>query len=367
MPLRVLDNLGRSLHAFELNDAQWEETRRANRAAYQLRMPCCKAPVILKVSRYGTRFFAHKSRLGCLTAPEGEEHLQLKWMAVDAAKAHGWSAETEASGISPDGEEWRADVLATRGKHTIAIEVQWSAQSVPEIQHRQQRYRRSGIRGLWLLRQPGFPISKDLPSACIGGNAKDGFVALLPDTEIMHARDRKNPRSWRQIIPMDEFLNAAFNSRLHFGIPSNVLSWISVLSTWTKCWNAACRVQTRIITAVRLIVGPDKFYFSISEIAQYPSLLRLILNHLPRDGTIGAIKRRYSRTMEGSYTSNGCRRCDRLVGEFFVQPDAENEVLAVIDNVPLCASWYKLINNKFGNDRYWTVYDLTQLDTKNAT
>jgi hypothetical protein len=157
MPLRCLDPAGRSIQAFDLANEQWRAMEAENRRARHLKMPCCSAPVVLKRSRLGTRFFAHKAVGTCTTAAETEAHLILKAMAVDEARAHGWSVMTEVPGAAPSGEAWRADVLAWRGDRKIAIEIQWSSETNDEILRRQQRYRDSGVRCLWLLRQPSFP------------------------------------------------------------------------------------------------------------------------------------------------------------------------------------------------------------------
>jgi hypothetical protein len=115
MPLRCLDPTGRSIRSFDLADEQWRALEVENRRARHLRMPCCSAQVTLKRSRLGTPFFAHKAVGACTTAPETEAHLQLKRMAVEAARASGWTADTEVIGTSPSGEQWKADVLAEKG------------------------------------------------------------------------------------------------------------------------------------------------------------------------------------------------------------------------------------------------------------
>ncbi len=59
------------------------------------------APVVLKTSRLGTRFFAHRSLGGCASGDESPEHLHLKALAIAAARAAGWTAEAEVAGVDP--------------------------------------------------------------------------------------------------------------------------------------------------------------------------------------------------------------------------------------------------------------------------
>jgi competence protein CoiA len=122
MPLRCLDPEGQSIHSFDLADRQWQALEFENRKARHLRMPCCSSQVILKRSRLGTPFFAHKAVGACTAAPETEAHLELKRMAVEAARANGWTADTEVTGTSLSGEPWKADVLAQKRGRKVAVE-----------------------------------------------------------------------------------------------------------------------------------------------------------------------------------------------------------------------------------------------------
>ncbi len=44
---------------------------------------------------------------------------------------------------------------------------------------RQERYRLSGMRGLWLFWQAMFPVSEALPAARVLGTPREGFTAVL--------------------------------------------------------------------------------------------------------------------------------------------------------------------------------------------
>ena len=132
MPLRCLSPDNASIHAFELPEDRWVELAADNRKRRHLRMPCCNAQVSLRRSRRGTQFFAHKAVGSCTTAPESETHLVLKKIAVEAARAAGWSADTEVRGQTPDGEPWIADVFAEKNGKRIAVEIQWSPQTAEE-------------------------------------------------------------------------------------------------------------------------------------------------------------------------------------------------------------------------------------------
>jgi competence protein CoiA len=144
-----------------------------------------------------------------------------------------------------------------------------------------------------------------LPAARIGGCVEKGFTALVPTGGD------------DQVLPMAEFLDAAFDRRLRFGVPRGVLAQVAVRAGSLDCWHPHCRKRTQIITAIEVMFGPHKRSFSVADLGDYPGLFDMIRPHLPNSRGFGAIKHRFSKTEGRSYLSNGCAHCDRLMGNYF--------------------------------------------------
>jgi hypothetical protein len=151
MPLLAYTRLGEPLIAPLMTDDEWERLRSVrDRDAW---MPYGKGRAIPKVSRLGTRFFAHPSGRAPAIAKESDLHLYIKAQSLIGARAAGWDALPEQSGTSQDCQDWRADVLCRRpGKPwSVAIEAQVQLQGEEAYRQRQERYINSGIRALWLV------------------------------------------------------------------------------------------------------------------------------------------------------------------------------------------------------------------------
>ncbi|TCU15104.1 competence protein CoiA [Rhizobium sullae] len=341
MPLRCLDENDVSLHAFDLSADAWRELSERNRKKRSLRMPCCSAAATMRRSRRGTQFFAHKAAGDCSTAPEKEAHLRLKQIAVEAARKYGWDARTEVIGQTPSGDPWTADVLARKNSAVVAIEIQWSAQTPEETLRRHERYKQSGIRCLWLLRKTMVATSHALPAARISEQDDGVYLAHL---------------SGPQHMPVDVFLDAAFGSRLRFGVPLGVSATAAIRVGTTQCWNSSCRQETRIVTGIDIQFGPHVSTFSVSELGKYPDLFEMVVSRLPADPAIGRLKMRFSKTQERSYTSNGCFRCDSLIGEHFEIHARYSEDVMSLFPIHIDASWKLAIENLRHHEDGWSVY-----------
>lgn len=318
MPLRCLKLDGSSIHAFDVSSHEWSLMKARNKHSQHLTMPCCDAEVVLKKSKLGTQFFAHKKRGDCTTAPEMEEHLILKKEAVLAARRCGWTAQTEVAGVAPNGAKWRADVLAIKGKHKVAIEIQWSRQTDEVTLQRQKRYAESGVRCLWLMRQPKFPISIELPAVCIGGEKTMGFLAMLPKNGEMKLSDREKHDRWYMVSKISDFLDAALSHRLKY------LSFLDAdVGVKINAWKLNCphcgKLNAQICPVELTLKFPHadaliKERFRLSQISVTQEIENIFVEKIPMKTAFAEIK-----IVQG-FLDNGlpclrnkCVKCDRNI------------------------------------------------------
>lgn len=323
MPLRCIDG-ETNIHAFDLEPERWKALAEENRQRRHLLMPCCQAAVTLRKSKLGTQFFAHKAIGECTTAPETEEHLKLKQLAVAVARAHGWDAHTEAS----NGAFWRADVLATKGEERVAIEIQWSQQTDEETMRRQERYAASGVRGLWLLRQRRFVCNETLPAGRVSAD-DSAFVAHL---QSGHSE---------QSLSVSEFLSAAFTSRLHYGLPLNLSAKLRLNVGTLSCW--ACGADTDILSSIAIDYGPNEYRLRVAEFGDLPELFAIIRERLPADARVGIIRHRYSNTQGRAYLANNCAHCDALIGQMYEHEAWHTEREVAVFSVQVDERWHAML------------------------
>jgi competence protein CoiA len=337
MPLRALNLSGESIQAFDFSPEEWAALKASSRV-HRLVMPCCGADVVLKTSRRGTQFFAHKKQGECTSAPESEQHLRLKALVVKLIRKHGWTAATEVDGKTPSGEPWVADVLATKGTRRVAVEIQWSSQTDEKSLYRQQRYHESDVRGLWLMHQANFPISKEFPAVCVDELADGTFMALLAHDQSTRDGQRRRSRreDWEETLPIEQVIQAAFTKRLWYGLlrPGAKVS-AEVFGGRDQCWR--CGRWTGVISYFQLMPRSDKVMpciVSLEALAGQEDLLAELLYRHPASAQIGPIRVRYSATAKASYLSNGCLHCNVLQGRFFVRKHESKRALFSHSIVP---------------------------------
>ncbi len=326
MPLRCINTRGEDIFSFQLDEDTWSALQVENKSCHHLRMQCCDANVVLKKSKLGTRFFAHAKRGECSTAPESSEHLLAKQHIVEAIQETGWAALPEQCGKSPIGDNWIADVMAQKDNKKIAFEVQWSPQTNEETIRRQNRYKESSVRGLWLLRHLQLPVSKDLPAFRLRFDKENNcFDVLIPSLYyyFSNQRDRDTDYYWQQIIPLKEFISGAITGKLKFAPTLGMTLPIDIYSAPCLCWK--CKKEINVIISIKfkpstLLKNHPDFSTRIYDF-DTPMGMSILSNVLHTkklaDSKIGSIKHRYGKIVGHKYLSNGCFHCDALQGQFF--------------------------------------------------
>lgn len=294
-----------------LTDDEWADLQkdvRAKRVSLVLR---CGQPGHPK-TRSGTRFFAHNPGSGhqCESTGETPQHLRAKDIIVKAAVAAGWDAEPEVRG---DG--WVADVLATRGQHKVAFEVQWSNQSDADYAHRQSRYKRDGVRGAWFVRHtsniPTTP-SADIPLFLLAEDGDD-LVAAVTD----------------KVEPLADAITLLLAGRVRHreyvsaGEPADLDIRIHRNDCW-KCekefliWHAQALSVTGNCGRHR-DVGLSYEVFAKDRVENDTSVRAAVARAIANQGIpLGRLNLRFTQTAGTKYMAFVCPHCNAVSGDMFI-------------------------------------------------
>lgn len=208
------------VEAWALGDDVWAQVR----ATYRDRglVMACGEPGV-PVERAGTRYFRHKASCDVHEGgPESPEHLATKALVAVVAREHGWDAVVEAP--SSD-RSWIADVLVSEpGVPSVAIEVQWAAQTPAEFDRRTRRYEADGVECAWLVG----PKNSDRGLWNIRGTAD----ALQMEIPVGLAQGR-------EFVSMRAALTRWFRSELRPRFEA-VVEAVEVVTAMSKCHNERC-------------------------------------------------------------------------------------------------------------------------------
>jgi hypothetical protein len=233
MPLRALLD-GTDIIAPLLTMPEWTTLRQDVRARRRVPvLPCCGAPAYGRTSPRGLQHFFHPPQSACERSGETTEHLYAKYAILQACRESGYEASTEW-----DEGPWRADVLAWRTNRRVAFEVQWTRQSLGDMLERQERYRRSGVRGCWLVREA--------PDELIRSGLSDLEARReLPLFEMGWSGGGFEVRLNGRGYPLGRFVEALLGGQVAFREKATVMqrSSINVGFYTCRCWRCAGNVQ----------------------------------------------------------------------------------------------------------------------------
>lgn len=349
-----------TLFSFDFDAAGWAGLKASNASEKNMRMTCCDEHVTLKTSKLGTQFFAHKRRGECTSAAETAEHLFVKACIAKAIRGTGWEVNTEQRGQAPDGSVWVADVMASRGAHRIAFEMQWSAQSSDETARRQEQYRSSGVRGLWLFRHPSaVQVSKDIPSLHVEVQLDPALAWVSIPHETPYG-SKKMEYQWGPKIELGRFVRGCLARKFIWAPGIEQVVPLEVFTADQVCWR--CKRPTSIVT--RLVFRVDLLVPGARSVSlkmgnfDNPVGRTVLAQALGsadlRALGIGQVKERFSRTRGHAYLSNGCVHCDALQGAFFEhEVYGEDAATLTVD----CTMDSKLFDGAWSDSPFRWVFD----------
>lgn len=240
------------------------------------------------------------------------KHKEIQAHIATVCRQNAYSTKEEHGGVG-----WRADVLATKGLAKVAFEVQLAGQSLRRTIERQQRYARDSVTCCWLFERPLPKLSTerpDLPLFYVSQAAAGEFHVSL---------------SGRNEVPLTVFIGEFLGGRIRFcpTARTKVEQSLRLVFFEMKCWkcqtiNHIYYSEGTLLAACNAVIEPEEGLWESDHIEYRPEIVAAAKRFLATPaGThlhLGEIKRRYSRTVNDSYLSFGCYKCDSIFGDWYV-------------------------------------------------
>ncbi len=207
------------------------------------------------------------------------------------------------------GRDWRSDVLVVANGKRYAFEIQTSIQSLNKTLERQAKYIRDGVIGCWLFEKEPTQKSEleNLPLFKLNNNVQI-TVSL---------KDRKE-------LSLDSFIKDYLQGKIKFCNRLNSLE-LEIRFIQMDCWK--CGHENHIYYISDLISPCNAKIFSgdiemwVSDKLIFRPEIRIKVMEYAKTTKnlkMATIKERYSKTIEKSYLSFGCSKCDSIFGDWFV-------------------------------------------------
>lgn len=223
------------------------------------------------------------------------------------------------------GQGWRADVFIPRSEKPVAFEIQLSPQSLTKTLTRQSKYIRDGILGCWLFENPIPKLINerpDLPVFYVEEKHDNSLIVNLGD---------------RRKIDLQTFLENFIAGNIQFRTIAKTKSIQNVNLVFYEmtCWK--CRelnhlfyVETPFYSSCNAMIRVEEGLWDSSSIEYKPEIIELaekfVDDRKDLNLKLAQIKERFSHTVDDSYMSFGCYKCDSIFGDFYVM-DAKMDVI----------------------------------------
>ena len=240
------------------------------------------------------------------------KHSRIQQEIISVCRHFGIEAVQEYRGNS-----WRADVYLPNHGKPIAFEIQISPQSLKRTIERQSKYIRDGIIGCWLFENPVPKLNEerpDLPLFYVEDSKDSNLVVNLGD---------------RRKVDLGTFVENFISDNIKFKsvAKTKTTQLVNLVFYDMSCWrcgelNHLFYVDTLFFSACNAKIQPQEALWESNSIEYRPEIIELaekfIVSRKDLNIKLAQIKNRYSRTVDKSYLSFGCFKCDSIFGDFFV-------------------------------------------------
>jgi len=220
------------------------------------------------------------------------------------------------------GKDWRADILAEKDTKKFAFEIQISLQSLKKTIERQSKYLRDNIVCCWLFEKSPSKLTDERPDLPLFN------IIVKPDNSFfVSLSDRKE-------LPLAVFIKEFLSERIKFcnyayAFPKQQINLIFYEMECWKCktMNHIYYVDSLFRSSCNAIVHPDEAMWDGSKIEYRPDVIKIAEDFAKTNNKLklATLKKRYSNTVQHSYMSFGCNKCDSIFGDWFIM-EAEIDV-----------------------------------------
>lgn len=240
------------------------------------------------------------------------KHDRIQMKIVATCRELGFDVKQEHRGNG-----WRADVFLPNNGTSIAFEVQLSPQTLKKTLERQAKYNNDGVLGCWFFETPVSKLNEerpDLPLFYVEENDSSPLMVNLGE---------------RNKIELPTFLINFISNNIQFrtSAKTKTTQRVKIAFYEMNCWkcgglNHLFYVASPFYSSCNAKIKPDESLWESNSVEYRPEIIALVEKYVKANSelklNLASIKDRFSRTVEKSYTSFGCYKCDSIFGDFFV-------------------------------------------------
>ncbi len=201
---------------------------------------------------------------------------------------------------------WKADIVVSLQNYKIAFTI---GKRFTDIESTYKAMKSERVCGVWMCLDRA-PITYNLrdmfPSFCL--SEKDNDIIVKVDDYFS--------------LPICKFISLMINGKIRKSNNLRLKS-VNVYIYPIECWKCG---HIHHVYFIKSLTGSDNRKYSGHGISCFDStIIQLVKQHIVQHPElqieIGEIKSRYSKTMNESYPSFGCPKCDAIVGQFYLRED----------------------------------------------